>query len=187
MSFIRPEVLQQARRAHEVIAAVVVLGFGLWLIWLGGYLLVPLGLIVAGFSLGWGLLAIRRMRFAQDVTAPGVVEVDERQIGYLGPEIGGYVSLDELAEIRLMTMKGRRLWRLKQTDGQVILIPVDAEGADRLFDAFASLPGIDSAGLVAALEPASSASTNQRLPQPATTAEMRLIWHRKAIGAVTTR
>jgi hypothetical protein len=46
-------------------------------------------------------------------------------------------SLDELVEIRLLAMRGRRMWRLKQTDGQALLIPVDAEGAEKLFDVFA--------------------------------------------------
>jgi hypothetical protein len=39
---------------------------------------------------------------------------------------------------------------LKQSDGQALLIPVSAAGADRLFDAFASLPGMDSQALVTA-------------------------------------
>ncbi|MEI2687828.1 MAG: hypothetical protein V9G14_17530 [Cypionkella sp.] len=88
-------------------------------------------------------MAWRRIRFAQDIDAPGVVEVDEAQIGYLGPEAGGFVSIVELVELRLLTLRGRRLWRLKQADGQALLIPVDAAGAERLFDAFATLPGMD--------------------------------------------
>jgi hypothetical protein len=80
------------------------------------------------------------------------VEVDEGQVGYLGPSFGGFVALPDLVEVRLVTMYGRRLWRLKQADGQALLIPVDAAGAERLFDAFGSLPGMDMAALLAALE-----------------------------------
>jgi hypothetical protein len=140
MSLIRPEITETALRAREVIAAAA---FGLWLIWLGGYILTPIGLLFTAGALVWAQMALRRMRFVQSVHAPGVVEVDEGQIGYLGPSFGGYVAIPDLTELRLVTMYGRRMWRLKQADGQAVLIPVDAAGSDRLFDAFASLPGMD--------------------------------------------
>ncbi|EKD59716.1 MAG: hypothetical protein ACD_54C01179G0003, partial [uncultured bacterium] len=72
--------------------------------------------------------------------------------------------------------------RLKQRDGQAILIPVDATGAERLFDAFASLPGMKTSDLVAALQPADA--TGQTLPQAANLPEMRLIWRRAGKGVV---
>lgn len=179
---IRPDLMALLHRSSEVIWASLPLGFGLWLIFLGGYLLTPIGTVIAAVGVAWVILALRRMRFAQAVDAPGVVEVDEGQIGYLGPQIGGYVSLPELAEIRLITLRGRRMWRLKQRDGQAILIPVDATGADRLFDAFASLPGMKTSDLVAALQPI--ATSGQTLPQAANLPEMRLIWRRAGKGVV---
>jgi hypothetical protein len=84
------------------------------------------------------------------------------------------VALPDLVELRLITLRGRRLWRLKQSDGQTLLIPVDAAGADRLFDAFASLPGMDSAALVAALD--SVAAKGGRALSVAS--ETRLVWTR---------
>jgi len=180
---IRPELIAAARRGHEVIWAAGIVAAGGWLVWLGGYLLVPVGLAVAGMGMALALMAWRRMRFAQDTVTPGVVEVDEGQIGYLGPMIGGYVSLPELAEVRLITLRGRRLWRLKQNDGQTILIPVDALGAEKLFDAFASLPGMDSAALVAALGRPDTTAAAQLLSVPAATIpEMHLIWRRRGAG-----
>lgn len=177
---IRPELLTLLRRANEVIAAGVVLLFGLWLIWLGGYLLTPVGAAIGAVGMAWGLMALRRMRFAQTVDAPGMVEVDEAQIGYLGPQVGGYVSLPDLIELRLIAMRGRRVWRLKQQDGQALLIPVDAAGADRLFDAFASLPGMDTAALVQALEaPPITGSSSLALA-----AETKVIWRRAGRGMV---
>lgn len=181
---IRPEVTALMFRAREVLWAIAVIGFGAWLIWLGGYLLAPLGGAVAVLGAGLGLLALRRMRFAQAVDAPGVVEVDEGQVGYYGPGSGGFVSLPELVELRLLTMRGRRLWRLKQLDGQALLIPVEAAGAERLFDAFASLPGMDTGALVAVLDkPADGPSgTSGGLTNSA--AEMRLVWRRPGAGVV---
>lgn len=178
---IRPEFLAMLRRFSEVIWAATILGFGLWLIILGGYLLTPVGTAIGAFGVAWGLLALRRLRFAQTVEAPGIVEVDEGQIGYLGPQSGGYVSIPELTELRLLSLRGRRVWRLKQADGQALLIPVDATGADKLFDAFASLPGMNTLALVAALDAKpSTGSTHLALA-----AETKTIWHRPAIGALS--
>ncbi|MEO6298513.1 MAG: hypothetical protein ABIV25_09555 [Paracoccaceae bacterium] len=181
MTFIRPELTELIWRAREVIWASLVVALGLWLIVLGGYLLIPLGLIVGGIGLVLALTAFRRMRFQQDVAAPGIVELDEAQVGYLGPEIGGFLSLQELVELRMLTLRGRRLWRLKQADGQALLIPVDAKGADRLYDAFANLPGMDTAALLAALGPSS-------LPSGAAltlAAETRVVWRSAGKGVVT--
>ena len=180
MTFIRPEVTDLIWRAREVIWASLVVALGLWLIALGGYLLIPMGLIVGGIGLVLAMTAFRRMRFQQDVAAPGIVELDEAQVGYLGPEVGGFLSLQELVELRMLTLHGRRLWRLKQADGQALLIPVDAKGADRLYDAFANLPGMDTAALVAALGPSS-------LPAGAAltlAAETRVVWRRSGKGVV---
>ncbi len=154
MSFVRPAVSLALSRNREVIAAALAGAAGLWLVWLGGYFLIPVGAATACLAAGWGLIAVRRLRFRRDVAAPGIVEVDEGQIGYLGPSFGGYVALADLRELRLGTFGGQRQWRLRTSDGQVLLIPVAAEGAERLADAFAVLPGIDMAALGRAIDDA---------------------------------
>ena len=184
---IRAEVTDAVWRWREVIAAGMFGGCGVWLIWLGGFLLGPLGALVLVLAAFWGVTAWRRVRFAQDVAAPGVVEVDEGQVGYLGPSFGGYVALPDLVEVRLVTMYGRRLWRLKQADGQALLIPVNATGAERLFDAFGSLPGMDMAALLAALG-APLVQGRGGLPVlrgdgPVPEAAMKVVWRRQgALG-----
>ncbi len=180
MQLIRPEVTNLIWRAREVIWAGLVVALGLWLIALGGYFLIPVGGLVAAVGLVLAVTAFQRMRFEQGVTAPGIVELDEAQVGYLGPELGGFLSLHELVELRILSLRGRRLWRLKQADGQALLIPVDAKGAERLYDAFAGLPGMDTAALVAALEPSA-------LPAVAAltlAAETRVIWRRAGKGVI---
>jgi hypothetical protein len=169
---IRPEALARLRPWRETAAAGLVLLAGLWTATRGGPVLLASGAVLAVLAAAWGLAAFRRMRFAQAVAAPGMVEVDEGQIGYLGPAFGGYVSLPDLVELRLLTIRGRRLWRLKQADGQALLIPVDAAGAERLIDAFASLPGLDSGALLAALHLGAGD------PGPVGTGELRLVWSR---------
>lgn len=150
MSLIRPEVQHLLWRAREVIVAAITGLVGLWLMSLGGYLLFPVGAVLVVISALWALHALRRLRFSQEVEAPGMVEVDEGQVGYLGPTFGGFVAVPDMVELRIITVQGRRLWRLKQNDGQALLIPVAAAGSDRLFDAFTSLPGMDTQALVEA-------------------------------------
>ncbi len=160
---------------REVIAALALAALGLWLASRGGWLLIPAGLAVAALGAGWAVTARRRMRFHTEIAAPGVVEVVEGQVSYLGPVVGGAVSLAETVDLRLVTLRGRKLWRLRQADGQAILIPVDAAGAEALFDAFVSLPGMDSARLVAALRPPPAAGPGLAVePAPV------LVWHRQA-------
>jgi hypothetical protein len=180
MSFIRPELLATARRFREILASIALAGFGSWTAAQGGYLLTPLGLALLALGLGWAVTAWRRLRFHQDGEAPGILRVTEAQIAYYGPRVGGFVGLPDLAEIRLLTLRGRRIWKLKQGDGQLLHIPVESDGAEALFDAFASLPGIDTAALVAAL--GMDAPTDSKV---IALAEVdRLIWTRKGAGVV---
>jgi len=176
MIWLRPEVSAALHKGQEVIAAGAVVLVGVWLVWLGGYLLVPVGLLVMGLGTILAHMAWRRMRFVQAISAPGLVELDEGQVGYLGPGDGGFLSLEELVELRLMRLHGKRMWRLKQADGQALLIPVEAQGAERLFDAFASLPGMDTRALVAALDPA---------PGVPGIAETRVIWRRASAAKLS--
>lgn len=178
MSLIRPELAAAAHRWREVAAAGGVGAAGLWVASGGGWVLVPLGGVIVAAAGVWAVNAWRRMRFAQDVAAPGIVEVNEGQIAYMGPAFGGYAALEDLVEIRLMTMRGRRLWRLRQADGQALLVPVDAAGAAALFDAFAALPGMDMAALVAALEPGAAAGGTGLATGP----QMTPVWHRPGRG-----
>jgi hypothetical protein len=159
---IRPELREALVRWREPLVAGSVALVGLWFVWLGGYLLAPLGIATTLLALGWGVHAIRRVRFARDVTAPGLVEIDEGQIGYLAPERGGFVALRDLAEVRLIALGHDLHWRLKQADGQALLVPVSAAGADKLYDAFASLPGMDTQRLVGALDLATADRSGAR-------------------------
>ena len=155
---IRPAAQARLSQLRDPAFALALAVAGLWLIWLGGWVLRPLGLALLGLAAGLGLIAWRRLRFASaaDGHAAGIVDLDEAQVGWFGPEGGGFVSLTELAELRLIDRGAQRYWRLKQTDGQALLIPVAATGAEALFDAFAALPGMDSGALVAALDAAAA-------------------------------
>lgn len=155
---IRPEAMAFMHRWHEVVLSGLGVALGLWLAGKGGIVLLPLGLALAALAAAFGILAFRRLRFAgagQD--GPGLVEIDEGEIRYFSPDSGGVsggvAPLRELTELRLIVRAGQRLWRLRLEQG-ALEVPVDAAGAEALFDALSALPGMDSAGLVAALEAA---------------------------------
>lgn len=164
MSLIRPEAAARLYRWREAIGATLALAVGLWLATRGGWLLLGLGAAVMLIGAGLLVTAVQRLRFAPTSRGPGMVEVDEGQIAWFGPGIGGFVSVAELAELGLVTVQGLRVWRLRQTDGQMLLVPVDAEGAGQLYDALTTLPGIEGHRLLAAL---------------GTPADTPLIWRRE--------
>ena len=181
MSFVRPEVAEGLTRWREVIAAGGVVALGLWFALQLGYVLPALGFLLIVVGLGWGAVAFRRLRFHQAGEAPGIVRVTEAQVAYMGPRIGGFVGLPDLTEIRLLSYRGRRVWKLRATTGEALHIPVEADGADALFDAFAGLPGMDMAALVAAL--GTEAPSDSKVI--ALNSADRLIWSRKGSGIVS--
>ena len=170
MTLLRPDALALLLRWRELAAAVVLGALGLWFMSLGGYFFAPLAMLTLILAAGWAVIAVRRLRFARPVAAPGIVEVDEGQVGYLSPNFGGYVALRELVEVRMIVLHGLRHWRLKQADGQALIIPVAAAGAAQLFDAFAVLPGADMAVFTSALD---------------VRADTQLVWRHPARAALT--
>ena len=166
MTLVRPELRALLSRWGEVGAALAAAVAGGLIMRLGGYLFLPVGALVTLLALGWAVTALRRLSFRRTVAAPGVVEVVEGQVGYFGPTFGGFVALADLEDVRLTEFGGRQQWRLRTAGGEVLLIPVDAAGAEKLFDAFATLPGIDMAALAAALDRGAATLPLWRRPRP---------------------
>jgi hypothetical protein len=180
MSFLRPEVAASLHRWREALGSLALAALGLWVMSWGGYAYLILGLLLLSTGLGWAVLSTRRLRFAQTGEAPGIVRVTEAQIAFLGPRTGGFIGLPDLAELRLLTLRGRRIWKLRAANGETLHIPVESAGAEALFDAFATLPGMDTAALVAALS--AEGSSDSRVV--ALNAVDRLIWARSGAGVV---
>ena len=153
MPLIRREVSDALHRWREVLMAFGVIALGVWIARWGGYFFGPLGLCVAAVGLGLAVIGWRRLKFAQGVSDPGVVQVVEGQVAYMGPFGGGYVGVSDLAELALIRAGAARFWRLTPLQGTPLMVPVAALGAEALFDAFAALPGLDSQALVAVLAP----------------------------------
>ena len=149
---IRPEAAAALARWREALAGLALAGAGLWAA-LGAFgLLAWLGWagVIAGAALVFAV--VQRGRFRGRQGGPGVVEVVEGRIAYFGPEAGGTVALSEIEELRLDPTAEPAVWVLVQPERPPLSIPVNAAGADQLFDAFAALPGLQTGHLLAELE-----------------------------------
>ena len=147
MSFIRPEARAGLWRWREALVGIGVLVLGLWwangfgiLKWLG-FGLIALGVVVvfAGFQ---------RARFRGGQGGPGVVQVDEGEVTYFGPLSGGSVAMRDLSRLELDGASRPPVWVLTQPGLAQVHIPINAAGADLLFDAFATLPGLKTEAML---------------------------------------
>ncbi|MBU2956354.1 hypothetical protein Q4511_03770 [Paracoccus sp. 1_MG-2023] len=149
---IRPELRAAASRHSEAILSTLTACLGLWIATRGGWFWGVIGAALAVIGAVLAMGAVRRSFFRRPVAAPGLVEVIEGAVRYWGTdEIGGEIALSDLSEIRLIDLRGRPHWRLRSIGSEVLLVPVDAAGAEALADAFARLPGIDMGVLAQAL------------------------------------
>lgn len=141
-SFLRPEARATLWRWREVLVGSLIAALGLW--WAVNSF-GPVRWIAALVILG-GLLsvvgAVQRLRFNTGGGGAGVVQVDERRLAYFGPLTGGVVDLGDLVRVDLDPTGKPAHWVLQDMSGQKVHIPVNAEGAEALFDVFAALPGI---------------------------------------------
>ena len=151
MSFIRPEVAQVLTRWREVLVLSTLASIGAWIALKPGFFLPVGGWALLAFSILLMPASIRRARFQPGQDGIGIVRLREGRVAYMGPETGGVLSLDDLTSLTLVVTRAGRQWRLRQGPEQ-LEIPVDAVGADALFDAFTRLPGLNSARLLTALE-----------------------------------
>lgn len=142
--FIRPEVKALAWRWRELIFAGILFALGLWWALTSSGAVKWMGWVVVVLAIGLSIAGILRGRFRQSGEGPGVVKILERRVGYFGPLTGGAVDLDDAVMLELEPKATPAPhWILSDIHGQVVEIPVNAVGAEALFDAFASLEGIN--------------------------------------------
>lgn len=165
MTLIRPDAAAGLKRWAEPLAALALIGWGLWwgvtsfgvIRWLGFVLITVGGALL--------VLGIRRARFWRGAGGLGHVEVDEGSITYFAPEGGGTLAIDALTGIALVQRgHGPRAWELTAPAVPPVWIPLDASGAQALFDVFANLPGLEMQALLRHLNTAQQGDV--------------VIWHR---------
>lgn len=151
MTFFRPEAKAALWRWREVLIGAGLALLGLWWIIGPGLLLALPGwaLVLGGGALA--VVGVQRARFRGAGDGPGAVQVDEGQVAYFGPLTGGVVALNAMERLSLDATMHPAHWRLEAEGQAAVLIPVNAAGADALFDAFATLPGLRTERMLAQL------------------------------------
>lgn len=159
MSFFRPEATAALRRWFEVGVCLIFVAAGIWIArQTGGVILQGFGLVLIAIGAVGIWPAIQRARFNSRGDGPGVVKIDEGQVLFMGPHRGGAMALSDLAVLSVRrNSQGGSDWVLASAQ-EVLVIPVDALGADGLFDAFAALPGLPMDRVVRAVQSRSRGS-----------------------------
>jgi hypothetical protein len=156
MSFIRPPLTAHTKKWWEAYFVGAVLLFGFWIFLRGTITLnlvyQALGLVISLFGILLLRTTIQRIRFRRAQQAPGMVDVNEREISYFGPMHGKTISLESLQKIELRESEAyAAIWVLHNTEGDPLIVPTTAKGSDHLFDAFTGLSGVKMDVLVTAL------------------------------------
>ncbi len=142
MSFIRPDAQAALTRWREVLIGGAVVLLGLFMIVGPAGLLGWVGWPVAAAGLALLIVGFQRTRFRRSGQGPGTVQVDEGQIIYFGPLSGGAVALPDLEQLIYDPTAKPAHWMLMSQGQPTLQIPVNADGAEALFDVFAALPGL---------------------------------------------
>jgi hypothetical protein len=153
MSFVRPEVTRAFSRWRETLVGLGVAAFGALLVLTSYGLVWGIGVVLAVAGALLALAGIQRARFRRGGEGPGLVQVLEGQVTYFGPFGGGSVSAGDLSRIDLEPGgSASAAWVVTAGYGDSLRIPVDAAGAEALFDVFAGLPGLDTEAMLKTLE-----------------------------------
>ncbi|SLN21103.1 hypothetical protein AQS8620_00579 [Aquimixticola soesokkakensis] len=114
--------------------------------------------VMAVFALAalcFGLVALQRALFRARGVGTGLVEVDEGMLRYMSAFDGGEVEITAIDSLWLLpAQRGAAHWQVEGKEGSRLRIPVDAAGADQLFDVFAQLPGIETGRMLRQLRDA---------------------------------
>jgi hypothetical protein len=157
VSFVRPEAAGAIRRWAEPAAAgaLAALTGGFGIRWAGeGGALGWIALAAAALALFWLRAAVLGALAARPVTGAGLVVLREGEVGYMGPQLGGFLELDGLVRVEIYIIAPGRdpVWRLVGPEGAALTIPATAEGADHLPEALTALPGFSDMAAVGALQ-----------------------------------
>lgn len=142
MSFIRPDAQAALVLWREVLIGVAISMLGFYLIVGPAGLLGLVGWPVTAAGLALVIVGLQRVRFRRSGQGPGTIQVDEGQIIYFGPLSGGAVALPDLEQLIYDPSAKPAHWLLQSQGQPDLQIPVNADGAEALFDVFAALPGL---------------------------------------------
>ena len=151
LSFIRPDAQAVLTRWREVLIGGAIILLGLYMIVGPAGLLGWVGWPVAAAGLALLVVGLQRAGFRRSGQGPGTVQVDEGQIVYFGPLSGGAVALPDLEQLIYDPTAKPEHWLLQSRGQPDLQIPVNADGAEALFDVFARLPGLRTQRMLATM------------------------------------
>lgn len=151
LSFIRPGALAALTRWREVLIGAAIFLLGLYMIVGPAGLLGWVGWPVAAAGLALLVVGLQRVWFRRSGQGPGTVQVDEGQIVYFGPLSGGGVALPDLEQLIYDPTAEPAHWVLQSQGQPDLQIPLNADGAEALFDVFAALPGLRTQRMLATM------------------------------------
>ena len=156
---IRPQAAATLRRWRSLLVGAALIGLGLyWALGFGGVLAL-VGWAVVLVGLGVAITGLQRLWFLAGDGGPGIVSIVEGRITYFGPLTGGSADLSEMSGLIYDPTGRPPHWILEQPGQPALAIPINAEGAEVLFDTFASLPGLSSSRVVQVMRISGSGRT----------------------------
>lgn len=157
-SFMRPAARAALWRWRELLGSMGIGLIGVWWLWGGVGVVRGIGIVAIVLAVIGALAGIQRARFRQSGSGPGIVQVAERRLAYFGPLNGGQMDIADLTRLELdPTSHPAPSWILTGMGGQFLAIPVNAAGAEELFDLFGSLQGIKTEAMLDVLSHTPSA------------------------------
>lgn len=136
----RQDAIETLKRFRGLIIALCTICLGLYWILNSFGLLMIVGYPVTFIGITLGYSTIQRLRFHRNNEGQGIVHFVEGQITYFGPESGGIVAAGDITRVVLRRIGLENVWVIEQPAQPALVIPTNAQGADRLFDAFVLLP-----------------------------------------------
>lgn len=148
MSFVRPEARDAMWRWREALTGIALFCLGVWWVLDGGELLRWLGWFLIAGALALVVAGIQRGRFRNAGGGQGVVRTDEGQVAYFGPLNGGVVAVGDITVLSFDPSGKPQHWIFSQAGEPDLYVPLNAEGAEALFDVFTRLPGLKTEHLL---------------------------------------
>ena len=136
----RQDAIETLKRFFGLIIAICTICLGLYWILNSFGLLMIVGYPVTFIGTALGYSEIQRLRFNRNNEGQGIIHFVEGQITYFGPKSGGVVAVGDITRVMLRKIGRENVWVIEQPTLPALVIPTNAQGADRLFDAFVLLP-----------------------------------------------
>ncbi|MFY0681874.1 MAG: hypothetical protein JXR13_14985 [Thalassovita sp.] len=159
MTLLRPEARETLWQWRDLLVGLALAALGLYWVLGSGGVLRWIGVVVIALSALLIFTGVQRGRFLgnKGASGAGIIELNERQLSYMGPDTGVIVPLGAVVRIEIaLNGNDALVWKFFTADGDVSEIPSSALGHEKLFDCLSGFPGASYEKVISA-----SSSTQQ--------------------------